>query len=506
MVAKLNFAAIKVVLPHLLEVMEPKVKWQTKMGALSMLSTLADSSKETLSACLPEIVPAVTECMVDIKKELRDAATEALVKCCGAVGNRDIEPFIPNLVRCIAQPEEVQDCVHKLASTTFVQAVDAKTLALLVPLLVRGLAERSTPIRRKTCVIIDNMAKLVDDPIDAAEFAALLRPGVDKVLKEMSNPEARSVAEKALATLDFVAVEAAKNGATGQPGAKVDRAALRDALAKAVADASGAALGPDAEATLSYAADMCATLADVRNFDDDAWAACVVPYLGSYVTEASATKAAAAFLVVCFREAESKGGVVDEEEGEDLCNCEFSLAYGAKVLLMNATLHLKRGQRYGLCGPNGAGKSTLMRAIVNGQLDGFPPKDQLRTVYVEHDIDASQADVSSPCCSRTEPPAAPAQRAPGGPLPARARRPRPPHPAPALLPLRPPSADSSLSLLRLPPPRPPPPCRPPSSSSSSPTPPWRAPSARRWRRCSPRWASPPRCPPAPWPRCRAGGR
>lgn len=37
-------------------------------------------------------------------------------------------------------------------------------------------------------------------------------------------------------------------------------------------------------------------------------------------------------------------------------------------------------------------QSTLMRAIASGQLDGFPPKDELRTVYVEHDIDASEAD------------------------------------------------------------------------------------------------------------------
>ena len=33
-----------------------------------------------------------------------------------------------------------------------------------------------------------------------------------------------------------------------------------------------------------------------------------------------------------------------------------------------------------------------MRAIANGQLEGFPPKEELRTVYVEHDIDASQAE------------------------------------------------------------------------------------------------------------------
>jgi hypothetical protein len=50
--------------------------------------------------------------------------------------------------------------------------------------------------------------------------------------------------------------------------------------------------------------------------------------------------------------------------------------------------------RYGLCGPNGVGKSTLMRAIANGQVDGFPPADELRTVYVEHDIQASLADLN----------------------------------------------------------------------------------------------------------------
>ena len=37
-------------------------------------------------------------------------------------------------------------------------------------------------------------------------------------------------------------------------------------------------------------------------------------------------------------------------------------------------------------------QSTLMRAISRGQLDGFPPRDVLRTVYVEHDIDESEAE------------------------------------------------------------------------------------------------------------------
>jgi elongation factor 3 len=64
------------------------------------------------------------------------------------------------------------------------------------------------------------------------------------------------------------------------------------------------------------------------------------------------------------------------------------------ILLNNTRLRLTRGQRYGLCGPNGVGKSTLMRAIANGQLDGFPPSDVLKTVFVEHNLQASEAELS----------------------------------------------------------------------------------------------------------------
>jgi len=75
-----------------------------------------------------------------------------------------------------------------------------------------------------------------------------------------------------------------------------------------------------------------------------------------------------------------------EESEDDLCNCELTLGYGTKILLANTRLHLKRGMRYGLVGPNDCGKSTLLRSIANGQLQGFPPPEELRTVYVEHDV------------------------------------------------------------------------------------------------------------------------
>ena len=39
-------------------------------------------------------------------------------------------------------------------------------------------------------------------------------------------------------------------------------------------------------------------------------------------------------------------------------------------------------------------QSTLMKAIAGGKVDGFPPPDELRTVYVAHDIDSSEEESS----------------------------------------------------------------------------------------------------------------
>ena len=76
-----------------------------------------------------------------------------------------------------------------------------------------------------------------------------------------------------------------------------------------------------------------------------------------------------------------------------IVDADFSLAYGTRMLLNKTKLRLLKGHRYGLCGRNGAGKSTLMRAISKGQLEGFPTADELKTCFVEHKLQGSEADM-----------------------------------------------------------------------------------------------------------------
>ena len=57
-----------------------------------------------------------------------------------------------------------------------------------------------------------------------------------------------------------------------------------------------------------------------------------MPYLSATVSKDKAEKVALDTLSHFFKEMQEKTKVVEEEEeGEDLCNCEFSLAYGTYI-------------------------------------------------------------------------------------------------------------------------------------------------------------------------------
>ncbi|CAE6520666.1 APG_G0047040.mRNA.1.CDS.1 [Saccharomyces cerevisiae] len=386
-----NPVAVKALLPHLIHSLETSNKWKEKVAVLEVISVLVDAAKEQIALRMPELIPVLSESMWDTKKEVKEAATTTITKATETVDNKDIERFIPKLIECIANPNEVPETVHLLGATTFVAEVTPATLSIMVPLLSRGLAERETSIKRKAAVIIDNMCKLVEDPQVVAPFLGKLLPGLKNNFATIADPEAREVTLKALKTLRRV-------GNVGEDDVLPEISHAGDVsttlgVIKELLEPEKVA--PRFTIVVEYIAAIAANLIDERIIDQQTWFTHVTPYMTIFLHEKTAKEILDDFRKRAVDNIPVGPNFQDEEdEGEDLCNCEFSLAYGAKILLNKTQLRLKRGRRYGLCGPNGAGKSTLMRSIANGQVDGFPTQDECRTVYVEHDIDNTHSDMS----------------------------------------------------------------------------------------------------------------
>ncbi|KAK7421858.1 translational elongation factor EF-1 alpha [Neonectria magnoliae] len=389
----LNANAVKAALPAVMESIRVAQKWPEKIAALDFIDTLIKTCPAQLAYRVPELIPVISESMWDTKKEVKERAYKAMEQLCQLIVNRDIERFIPELIKCIAKPENVPETVHLLGATTFVTEVQEPTLALLVPLLDRGLNERDTGIKRKAAVIVDNMCKLVDDPNIVAPFLPKMMPALTKNYDNLADPEAREKTKQALDTLNRVGN--VKDGVIPEP--RVDGAMnviipkVQSVIKPKFANYLDK-MGPVAE----YIAAIAGQLVDEKEAELAIWIENLKPYVAVITGIDNAESLIEALRKVALPSAAAEADKEeDDEEGEDLCNCTFSLAYGAKILLNQTHLRLKRGQRYGLCGPNGSGKSTLMRAINNEQVEGFPKQSEVKTVFVEHDLDSADTEMTT---------------------------------------------------------------------------------------------------------------
>lgn len=152
-VANMNPWATSLILPALLHEIKTAGKWQMKTGALEILNQLVKSAPTQTARLTPDIVPVLSEAIWDTKADVKKTARDTLTKTTALISNKDIERFIPALIKALINPvEEVPNTIGLLSSTTFVSEVDSPTLSLMVPLLARGLNEKLTATKRKVAV------------------------------------------------------------------------------------------------------------------------------------------------------------------------------------------------------------------------------------------------------------------------------------------------------------------------------------------------------------------
>lgn len=200
MMSQLSAQGVKLVLPSLLKGLEDKA-WRTKQSSVQLLGAMAYCAPQQLSQCLPKIVPKLTEVLTDTHPKVQSAGQTALQQVGSVIKNPEISALVPTLLMGLTDPNDhTRFSLDILLQTTFINSIDSPSLALLVPIVHRGLRERSAETKKKAAQIAGNMCSLVTEPKDMIPYIGLLLPEIKKVLVDPI-PEVRSVAARALGSL-----------------------------------------------------------------------------------------------------------------------------------------------------------------------------------------------------------------------------------------------------------------------------------------------------------------
>ncbi|TIB93832.1 hypothetical protein E3Q10_01072 [Wallemia mellicola] len=410
LVALLNPFAIMTLLENAWSVTNSSsAKWKSKSTGLQIITKLVKSGgplwRARFSEHLGEMVPHLETAMHDTKSEVANAAKKCSLAVCSLLQNPDILPHVPALVSAMQSPTAVSALIKQLSSTTFVAEVDGPCLAVLVPLLSRALKEKSMETIRMTVIVIGNLVKLVRDPRVAARYLGEVFPGVTNIKEGAAFPEVRAFA----ATTHQIMVSAGASSSNpesnrSRPEEIIHACEVFNRLLAAEGVATIVAAPKIEEddliaTSLKYVADMVVDLAYDRDFDKSKWVdLTIAPYIQHYLQgkREEANKVAEEALEV-YLEIDKKANANTlneyEDDGEELCRTDFSLAYGGLLLLNHTTLRIVRGRRYGICAGNGKGKSTLLKALRDGKVEGYPTQDQLRTIMVEHALQGEDASL-----------------------------------------------------------------------------------------------------------------
>ena len=195
------WAVSSILRPLLLQILQTSTEWRIKAAALECFVHIARTKSKAVQPLIPKLLPPMVSQVWDTKPQVSKSARSALLAVCETNTNPDVKSTIPAVVNAVCKPSETNKAISELMGTTFVVPVDASTLAILCPVLARGLKEKLAIHKRAACLVISNMSKLVERPEAVAPFGSLLVPELQKVCENVQFHEIRDEALKALANL-----------------------------------------------------------------------------------------------------------------------------------------------------------------------------------------------------------------------------------------------------------------------------------------------------------------
>ncbi|CAN8062629.1 unnamed protein product, partial [Agarophyton chilense] len=252
--AEISSQGVKMILPSLLTGLQER-QWRTKAGSAEVLGAMAFCAPRQLAQCLPQVVPKLAEALADAHPKVVNAAESAVNRIAAVVRSPEVRKLSPFLLAALRDPSgRTRGAIDAMLGSEFVHAIDAASLALLIPPLHRGLRDRNSELKKRSAAIVGSMCNNVANHEDVVPYLHLLLPDLRTTLLD-AIPDVRRTSARALGALavslgeqglgDIVPwlVNALLGGARKTADGSGDRSKAMGAIVSSSAERSGAAMG-----------------------------------------------------------------------------------------------------------------------------------------------------------------------------------------------------------------------------------------------------------------------
>ena len=349
--------------------------WQNKVRSLIFMGELSTRSPGFFKRSIPDIFSPLLVCVFDTHPKVSASALSILRPICESVTNAELLGMLDLILLAIQYPQNMtEECLDKLMETTFVNSMDAPSLAIILPVILRGLRERAKELKQKAASTCGNICALVDDTRDLLPFISILLPELNKC-EEHSHPDLRKCAVKAKESL--------LKGLDDQnsKGGKSSASYMYDAL-----EASSVKIDPAVLTHVARVGGWMLTVAPLRmppnilSQDICRELFCILEDSLDYALAEKVAEDA----VLGYKGLEASA-LNDSTPKEYIVELEgIILAFAGRVLLQRTDFVLERGHTYGIVGQNGTGKTTLLNRVAKKDISNFP--QDVSVYYIQHEI------------------------------------------------------------------------------------------------------------------------
>lgn len=196
----LSGIGLRQLIPHLIAILSSD-QAKRRVAPLNFIGHVASCSPKQLAATLPLVMKHILPCLFEVNSLVSSAAFSALRRVAGVVSNPEIKEQVENIFNAMRSPSmETENALDALLYTRFVNVVDPASLALIIPIISRGLSGQVKNTRSKAAQIVATMVTLVRDPQSLTPYADELILLLQSAAQD-PEPEARTTSAKALSAL-----------------------------------------------------------------------------------------------------------------------------------------------------------------------------------------------------------------------------------------------------------------------------------------------------------------